>query len=127
MKRLAFGTAIVSLVGCAILAVIWWGILVVGRPPFEWPFVAFLLAVAAVQIASWVAVLRLSVRARSLPSVALAVYAAGLGLGLLFSHLLNGFTPAVGTPIAFLLLCASFPGFVVARRLTTSAPPAGEG
>ncbi len=120
MKRLALGIAIISLVGCAILAVIWWGILVVRRPPFEWKPVAFLVAVAAVQIASWVAVWRLSIRARSTSSVGLALFVAGLALVLLCSHLLNGFTPAVGTPIAFLVLFVSVPGFLVARRLTMS-------
>ena len=53
----------------------------------------------------------------------LALFVAGLGLGLLCSHLLNGFTPAVGTPIAFLILCASVPGFLVARHLTTHPTP----
>ena len=117
MKRLALGVTITSLVGCAILAVIWWGILVVRRPPFEWKLVAFQVAMAAVQIASWVAVLRLSIRARSTSSVGFALFVAGLALVLLCSHLLNGFTPAVGTPIAFLVLCASAPGILVARRL----------
>ena len=116
MKRLAFGVAIISLVGCAILAVIWWTI-AVRRLPFEGRLVAFLAIMAAVQVASWAAVLRLSIRARSTSSVGLALFVAGLALTLLCSHLLNGFTPAVGTPIAFLVLCASAPGFLVARRL----------
>ncbi len=117
MKRLALGVTITSLVGCAILAVIWWTILAVSGPPFEGKLLAFLGIIAAVQVASWAAVLRLSIHARSTSSVGLALFVAGLALALLCSHLLNGFTPAVGTPIAFLVLCASAPGILVARRL----------
>jgi hypothetical protein len=120
MKRLTFGVTITSLVGCAILAVIWWTILAVSGPPFEGKLLAFLGIMAAVQVASWAAVLRLSMHARSTPSVGLALFVAGLALVLLCSHLLNGFTPALGTPIAFLVLCASGAGFLVARHLSAS-------
>ena len=120
MKRLALGITISSLVGCALLAAIWWTILAVSGPPFEGRMLTFLGIMVAVQIASWAAVLRLLMHVRSTSSVGLALFVAGLALILLFSHLLNGFTPALGTPIAFLVLCVSGAGFLVARHLSAS-------
>ena len=121
MKRLALGITISSLVGCAVLAVIWWTILAVSGPPFEGRMLTFLGLMVAVQVASWAALLRLLMRVRSTSSIGLALFVAGLALILLFSHLLNGFTPALGTPIAFLVLCASGAGFLVARHLSLTA------
>src|SRR5262245_31266724 len=98
MKRIAIGIATFSLLGCVILALIWWTILAVRRLPFDIRLFAFLLVIAVIQVASWVAVLRLLIRARSVPSVGFAVHVGVLGLALLISHLANGFTPALGAP-----------------------------
>ena len=115
MKSIALSIAKFSLIGCVILAVTWWIILAVHRPTFDIRLVVFLLVVAMIQVVSWVAVWRLSMRACSVPSVGFAVYVAGLGLVLLVSFLANGFTPACGAPIAFVVLLIAVLSLIVSR------------
>src|SRR5262245_49591224 len=115
MKNFALGIAKFSLIGCVILALTWWIILAVHRPPFDIRLVVFLLVVAIIQVVSWVAVWRLSMRVRSIPSAGFAVYVAGLGLVLLISFLANGFTPACGAPVAFVVLLIAVLSLIVSR------------
>ena len=123
MKYIALGIAKFSLIGCVIVALIWWIILAVHRPRFDIRLVALLLVLAMIQVASWVAVWRLSMRARSTPSSGFAVYVGGLGLILLVSFLANGFTPACGAPIAFVVLLIAVVSLIVARS-SSNAPDA---
>jgi hypothetical protein len=120
MKRIALGIATFSLLGCVILALLWWTILAVHRPQFDIRLVAFLLVIAIIQVASWVAVLRLLMRARSVQSVGFAVHVGVLGLALLVSHLANGFTPALGAPVAIVVLLIAVLSLFVARRSSTA-------
>jgi hypothetical protein len=120
MKRIALGITTFSLLGCAILALLWWTILAVHRPPFDMRLVAFLLVIAIIQVASWVAVLRLSIRAHSIRSVGFAVHVGVLGLALLVSHLANGITPALGTPVALVVLLIAVLSLFAARPSSTA-------
>src|SRR5262245_59157765 len=116
MKYIALGIAKLSLIGCVILALIWWIIVAVRLPLFDdIRLVAVLLVVAMIQVASWVAVWRLSMRASSTPSSGFAVYVGGLGLVLLVSFLANGFTPACGAPITFVVLLIAVLSLIVSR------------
>jgi hypothetical protein len=87
-------------------------------PPFDGKLTTILVIMAIIQVASWVAVFRLWLRARAIPANRFALYVGSLAIVLLLSHLINGFTPALGMPVAILVLAMSVPGFVMARRLT---------
>ena len=126
MKSIALSIAKFSLIGCVILALAWWMIVAVRLPLFDdMRLVAVLLVVAMIQVVSWVAVWRLSMRASLTPSVGFAVYVAGLGLVLLVSFLANGFTPACGAPIAFVVLLIAVLSLIVARSSSNALDGTG--
>jgi hypothetical protein len=117
-RHFALGIAAAILIGCIILTGIWWSLLAANMPPFDRKLTTILVIMAIIQVASWVAVFRLWLRARAIHANGFALYVGSLDIVLLLSHLINGFTPALGMPVTVLVLAMSVPGFVMAKRLT---------
>ena len=120
--KLALWATVIVLALSSIAAVTWWVVVWRNAPPLDLRGRLFLGGVGVVQLAAWIVTLLLLLRVRKYPSFLLALTVAVLSLGSLFSHLLNGFTPAVGAPVGLAVLFLGLLGLAVARRLTSARP-----
>ena len=116
--RLALWVTAVILVLSALAGAYWWVVVWRQAPPLDWRGWSFLAGVAVVQAGAWAAVLGLLLTVRRQPTLLLALATAVLGLMSLASHLLNGFTPALGLLISLPVLLLGLLGGIVVRRLT---------
>ena len=117
-RKLVLGFASVLLGLSAAVGVVWWVLIWRFRPALEWKAVLFLAGVLAVQLTSWCVVLGIRVRAERIPSTGVVWWAVMLSAGSLCANLLNGFTPAVGAPVAVIVMLLGIVGLVVTRRPT---------
>ncbi len=118
--KLTQWAATVALILSALAGAFWWITVWRQAIPPDWRVWLFLGGVAVVQIGAWAAVLGLLLQVRRHPSLFLALATAVLGVLSLASHLVNGFTPAVGVLLALPVLLLALLGMVIARRLTTA-------
>ena len=118
--KLTQWAATVALILSALAGAFWWITVWRQAIPPDWRVWLFLGGVAVVQIGAWAAVLGLLLQVRRHPSLFLALATAVLGVLSLASHLVNGFTPAVGVLLALPVLLLALLGMVIARRLTNA-------
>ena len=119
--KLTLWATVIVLALSAIAAVTWWVVVWRNAPALDWRGWLFLAGVGVVQLAAWIVILLLLLRVRKYPSFLLALAAVVLGLGSLFSHLLNGFfTPVFGAPFGLVVLVLGLLGLAVARRVSSA-------